>query len=263
MILEEIFVFCKQDLAQKKEQISYKNLEKICEQMAKTRRFKDVLGALKKNPAKFNIIAEVKKASPSKGVIRADFEPLKIAQNYDKNGAAAISVLSEARYFQGNLEFIEQIAPKVEACVLRKDFIFDEYQILQTLASGADFLLLIARALEKGELARLAEFAHSLKLAVLCEVHNENDLEKALFANAQIIGINHRNLSDFSMNMNLCEALVPRIASDKIIVAESGLNSKETLAKLDEIGVDAFLIGEYFMRQNDEGKALKALAQRI
>lgn len=292
MILDEIFARCKADLAQIKQQIPLAMIEQQAEQNAefKPRNPQAVQNALRKNAQKLNIIAEVKKASPSKGVIRADFAPLIIATNYAQNGAAAISVLTEKHYFQGDLAYLSKISEKLSENsqaatsspnlqnansqsalnvsqgatipLLRKDFIFDEYQILQSLANGADFILLIAKMLEKKELLRLSEFAKSLKLEVLCEIHSEEELEKAVFAGAQIIGINHRNLNDFSMDLRLCQRLLPLMPKDSITVAESGLEDKKTMLDLDALGVDAFLVGEHLMRQSDEGRALRNLTER-
>lgn len=265
MILDEIFARSKEELGIQKQRISQSTLEKRAEQILASKNSpqpEKVLQALRKNAEKFNIIAEIKKASPSKGIIRDEFFPTRIAQNYELSGAAAISVLSEPYYFLGDLTYLEEVAQSVKVPLLRKDFIFDEYQILQSLTSRADFILLIARALSKDELKNLAHFARSLRLEVLFEIHNEADLDKALFAEASIIGVNHRNLENFTLDMALCEKLLPKIPQDKIIVAESGLDKKDILLNLDALGVDAFLIGEYFMRQIDEGKALKDFVER-
>ena len=262
MILDEIFARSKEELGIKKKRVSQNALEKKAERILASKnppQPEKVLQALRKNADKFNIIAEVKKASPSKGIIRSKFFPTRIAQNYELGGAAAISVLTELHYF---LIYLEEIAQNAKVPLLRKDFIFDKYQILQSLTSKADFILLIARALSKDELKDLAQFARSLKLEVLFEIHNEADLDKALFAGASIIGINHRNLENFTLDMALCEKLMSKIPQDKIIVAESGLDKKDILRNLDALGVDAFLIGEYFMRQSNEGKALKDFVKR-
>lgn len=258
MILEDIFKKTKQDLELRKKSVSLVELE----ERAFARNVKDFFAFFSKDTKKIQIIAEVKKASPSKGVIRADFKPLQIALNYEAAGACGISVLTEPHYFQGSLEYLEQIAQKVSLPLLRKDFIFDEYQILEARAFGADFILLIAKMLDKNELKSLYEFAKSLNLEVLFEVHNKEDLDKALFVDANIIGINHRNLNDFTMNMRLCEELIAFMPRDKFIVAESGLDSKKVLLELQEIGVNAFLMGEYFMRQTDEKLALKSLIEQ-
>jgi indole-3-glycerol phosphate synthase len=208
---------------------------------------------------KIRIIAEVKKASPSKGVIREDFDPLVIAQEYSKNGANAISVLTEPHYFQGDLEYLTGIRRYVNTPLLRKDFIIDKYQIIEALVYGADFILLIAKALSKKELKELYEYAIHVGLEVLVEIHDKEDLTKAIWSGATIIGINHRNLETFKMDMNLCDKLIPMIPNGKIIVAESGVSDTQTIKRLSNIGADAFLIGEHFMRQDDIGAELKKL----
>jgi len=204
----------------------------------------------------YRIIAEVKKASPSKGVIREDFDPVVIAQSYSKNGASALSVLTEPHFFQGDIEYLAQIRRYSAVPLLRKDFIVTKYQVLEALVYGADFILLIAAALSRKELKELLEYALHLGLEVLVEIHDKSDLIKASFAGATIIGINHRNLKTFEMDMDLSARLIPLIPNGKIIVAESGLHNHEQLVELNKIGVDAFLIGEFFMRQEDPGKAL-------
>ena len=245
MILDKIFEKTKEDLKERKLKLPYDMLGRS---LASNPFFpKDVIKALKRVEKEVKIIAEVKKASPSKGVIREDFDPLSIALNYEKNKAAAISVLTEPHFFKGSLEYLSLIRRYTQIPLLRKDFIFDEYQILEALVYGADFVL------------KLLEFARHLGLEALVEIHDKEDLSKAIFAGADIIGINHRNLEDFTMDMSLCEKLIPQIPNSKIIIAESGLENKEFLEHLQNLGVDAFLIGEYFMREKDEGKALKAL----
>ena len=221
---------------------------------------KDVKSALRsteENP--YRIIAEIKKASPSKGVIREDFDPIVIAQQYEKGGADSLSVLTEPHYFQGDKEYLGMVRRYVNLPLLRKDFIVDKYQILEALVFGADYILLIAAALSRKELKELYEYALHLGLDVLVEIHNKSDLIKATFAGAQIIGINHRNLETFEMDMSLSEKLIPLIPKGKIIVAESGIHDHETVVELSKIGADAFLVGEHFMRQDDITAALRAL----
>ncbi|WP_276881955.1 indole-3-glycerol phosphate synthase TrpC [Campylobacter cuniculorum] len=255
MILDEILKKTKTALEKRKKDLPYDMLGRS---LAASPFFpKNIHKALKKEDDEIKIIAEVKKASPSKGVIRTEFDPLSIALNYEKNGAAAISVLTEPLFFQGSLENLSMIRRYTQIPLLRKDFIFDEYQILEALIYGADFILLIAKILSMKELKNLLEFARHLGLEALIEIHDREDLSKAIFAGADIIGINHRDLNDFSMHMDLCEKLIPQIPNSKIIVAESGLNDKAFIKHLQNLGVDAFLIGEYFMRQDDEGEALK------
>ena len=222
---------------------------------------RDVLGALRSSKDEpIKIIAEIKKASPSKGVIREDFEPIKIAQEYEQY-ANAFSILTESHWFKGDIEYITQVRRYASRPILRKDFIVDKYQILEALVYGADFILLIAKALTQAELKELLEYAHHLGLEVLVETHDASDVKKAVFAGANIIGINHRNLDDFTMDMSLCEKLVPLLPNGKIIVAESGLYEHEQLCELSKIGVDAFLIGEHFMRQDDIKNAVKKIKE--
>jgi indole-3-glycerol phosphate synthase len=221
---------------------------------------KDIYGALKATDEDpYRIIAEVKKASPSKGIIREDFDPIIIATEYEKGGASALSVLTEPHYFQGDKEYLGMIRRYVSLPLLRKDFIIDKYQILEALAFGADFILLIAKALDRKELKVLVEYAFHLGLEVLVEVHDKIDLTKAIFAGANIIGINHRNLETFEMDMELSRKLIPLIPNSKIIIAESGIHDHETVVELSKVGSDAFLVGEHFMRQDDIAKAVQKL----
>ncbi len=219
---------------------------------------KDVKAALRSTPDNpYRIIAEVKKASPSKGVIREDFDPVVLAQAYAKGGADALSILTEPHYFQGDKEYLGMVRRYVGIPLLRKDFIIDKYQLVEALVYGADFVLLIAKALSRKELKELYEYARHLGLDVLVEVHDKADLIKTIFAGAEIIGINHRNLETFEMDMKLSEKLIPLIPNGKIIVAESGIHDHETVVELSKIGADAFLIGEHFMRQPDVTEALR------
>lgn len=258
MILDEIIEKTKEDLIRKKEKVPFDILSRAT--FHNPFAPKDVILALKSTPQNpLRIIAEVKQASPSKGVIRENFDPIKIAINYENNGASAFSVLTEPHFFKGDLEYIPQIRRYTNTPILRKDFIIDEYQILEASVYGADFILLIAKALSKKELKKLLEFARNLGLMALVEIHDKDDLISAIFAGADIIGINHRNLQTFEMDMELSKKLIPMIPNGKIIVAESGLNSHEQLVELNKIGVDSFLIGEYFIRQDDEGKALREI----
>ncbi len=221
---------------------------------------KDVKVALRSTPENpYRIIAEVKKASPSKGVIREDFDPVLIAQAYERGGADALSILTEPHYFQGDKEYLGMIRRYVNVPLLRKDFIVDKYQLVEALVYGADFVLLIAAALSRKELKELYDYALHLGLDVLVEVHDKSDLIKAMFAGADIIGINHRNLETFEMDMSLSEKLIPLIPNNKIIVAESGIDSHETVVELSKIGADAFLVGEHFMRQDDITQAIRNL----
>ena len=252
MILDDIIKRTKEDLERRKKEYDLDWLGRsLAYNPYPPRDVKPCLRATEDE--KVRIIAEVKKASPSKGVIREDFDPLFIAQQYDQNGANAISVLTEPHFFQGDLEYLTGIRRYVSTPLLRKDFIVDKYQIVEALVYGADFILLIAKALSKQELKELYEYAIHLGLEVLVEIHDKEDLRKAVSCGATIIGINHRNLETFEMDMKLCHQLIPMIPNGKIIVAESGVSNTEVIKELSSIGADAFLIGEHFMRQDNIG----------
>jgi len=258
VILDEIIKKTKEDL--KKQKIEYP-----LEWLGRSLSFnpfmpKDVKSALVSTPQNpYRIIAEVKKASPSKGVIREDFDPLTIAKAYELGGADALSILTEPHFFQGNKEYLGMIRRYVPMPLLRKDFIVDKYQLVEALAFGADFVLLIAMALSRKELKELLDYTRHLGMEALVEIHDKSDLTKAIFAGADIIGINHRNLETFEMDMSLSQKLIPLIPNGKIIVAESGINDHETVVELSRVGADAFLVGEHFMRQEDISAALKKL----
>jgi indole-3-glycerol phosphate synthase len=258
MILDEIIRKTKDDLKKRKKLFDLNWLGKsLAHNPYPPRDVKPFLTSTSNE--KVRIIAEIKKASPSKGVIRENFDPLLIAQEYSKNGANAISVLTEPYWFKGDLEYLTGIRRYVSTPLLRKDFIIDKYQIIEALVYGADFILLIAAVLSRKELKELYEYALYLGLEVLVEIHDKNDLTKAMWCGAIIIGINHRDLSTFELDMNLCDKLIPMIPNGKIIVAESGICDRETIRRLNNIGADAFLIGEHFMRQEIIGKEVKRL----
>lgn len=258
MILDEIIKKTREDVKQREKEFSLDWLGRSLAFNARAPR--DVfpyLRATEENP--YRIIAEVKKASPSKGVIREDFDPVAIAQSYERGGASAISILTEPHFFQGNLDYLGWIRRYVSIPLLRKDFIVTKYQIVEAMVHGADFILLIAAALSKGELKDLLAYTRHLGMEALVEVHDKSDLIKAIYAGSDIIGINHRNLQTFKMDMNLCYELVPMIPNGKVIVAESGIYEHSQLEDLSKLGVDAFLVGESLMRQADEEAALRKL----
>lgn len=258
MILDDILKKTKEELEKKKKEFPLDWLGRsLAYNPYVPRDIKPHLTSTKDDPCR--VIAEVKKASPSKGVIREDFDPLFIAQEYEKAGANAISVLTEPFFFQGDLEYLTGIRRYVATPLLRKDFIIDKYQLVEALVYGADFVLLIAKALSKKELKELLEYTRHLGMEALVEIHDKEDLKKAIHAGADIIGINHRNLETFDMDMQLCDKLIPLMPNGKIIVAESGINEKETIKRLNSIGVDAFLIGEHFMRQENISKSLQEI----
>ena len=205
------------------------------------------------------IIAEVKKASPSKGVIRVQFDPVAIARDYEEHGAAAISVLTESRFFQGSPEYLSAIKKHVAIPVLRKDFLFDVYQIYEARALGADALLLIAAILEKNKLRELLNLTRELGMDALVEVHSREELDMVLKTGARIIGINNRNLSTFHTDIATTVELIQEIPDDRIVVSESGIATREDIRMLISAGVDAFLIGESLMRQESPGAKLADL----
>ncbi|CAA6813726.1 MAG: Indole-3-glycerol phosphate synthase (EC [uncultured Campylobacterales bacterium] len=258
MILDKIIKKTKEDLIEQKKILPYELLGRSLSHNPYPPR--DIKSALRSTPEnKYRIIAEVKKASPSKGIIKEDFDPLETAMNYEAGLADAISVLTEPHFFQGNLDYLSMIRRHVKTPLLRKDFIVDKYQVMQALVYGADFILLIACVLSKRELKELLEFTRHLGMEALVEVHDKEDLKKAIFAGADIIGINHRNLKTFDMDMKLCFELIPLIPNNKIIIAESGITDKKIITELSKAGADAFLIGEHFMREDDPVESLKEL----
>jgi indole-3-glycerol phosphate synthase len=213
------------------------------------RKRRDFAGAVRGKG--LNLIAEVKKASPSRGLLCPDFSPVELAQTYERNGAAAISVLTESKYFQGSLEHLAAIREKVNIPLLRKDFIFDEYQIYESAAYGADAILLITALLEKETLKVFLKLGESLNLDCLVEVHNEDELTKALLAGAKIIGINNRNLETFKVDTDTTRRLRMLIPEDTLVVSESGINTREDINKMKECKVDAVLVGEALVTARD------------
>ncbi len=204
------------------------------------------------------VIAEVKKASPSKGLIRADFNPVAIAQAYERAGAACLSVLTDEQYFQGSPEYLKQAKAAVNLPVLRKDFIIDDYQVYQARAWGADAVLLIAAALEAHELEQFEHTAHNLGMAVLLELHDPAELEKCRNLTTPLWGVNNRNLRTFDVSLQQTLDLLPALAG-KTVVTESGIRNKEDVTFMQNHGVHTFLIGETFMRADDIEAAVKTL----
>ena len=206
---------------------------------------------------KLNLIAEIKKASPSKGLIRKEFDCLKIAKAYQENGASAISVLTENKYFLGNMRYLEDVSNNTNVPVLQKDFFVDEGQIYEARVNGASAILLIVAALDDDTLQNFLEIATSLDIDCLVEVHNEDELARALFADAEIIGINNRDLKTFEVDLGISERLISKIPDGKIIVVESGIKTHEDINRFYELGANAVLIGETFMREQDIGKKIQ------
>ena len=205
------------------------------------------------------VIAEIKKASPSKGIFREDFDPAKIAVSYEKNGAACLSVLTDKDYFQGSAQYLRQARHACKIPVLRKDFLVDPYQVYEARAMGADAILLIAAALDDAQMKDFESIAHELKMDVLVEVHDAKELERALILNTPLLGINNRNLRTFEVSLETTLALLKDIPSNKRVVTESGILNQDDVKKMRDANVHAFLVGEAFMRQDDPGASLKEL----
>ena len=202
------------------------------------------------------VIAEIKKASPSKGVIRADFRPAEIAASYEQGGAACLSVLTDAQYFQGDPQYLQQARAACRLPVLRKDFMIDPYQVYEARAMGADCILLIVAALDLPRMRELERIAHDLGMAVLVEVHDGDELELALQLDTPLLGINNRNLRTFDVTLDTTLGLLSRIPSQRIVVTESGIFTPQDVARMRDNGVHAFLVGEAFMRAPEPGLEL-------
>lgn len=222
---------------------------------------RDFVGALraKRATGKPAVIAEIKKASPSKGVIRADFRPAEIAASYEAGGAACLSVLTDVEYFQGSPGYLMQARAACALPVLRKDFIIDPYQVYEARAMGADCILLIVAALERTQMQDLEALAMELGMAVLVESHDASELDAALTLKTPLMGINNRNLRSFEVSLDTTLGLLPKIDPERIVVTESGIAAPADVARMRSQGVHTFLVGEAFMRADDPGAALAAL----
>jgi indole-3-glycerol phosphate synthase len=210
--------------------------------------FRSLHGALDRGPEKLALIAEVKKASPSAGVIAESFDPVEIARNYARAGCEAISVLTDEQFFQGKLEYLAQIRSAVDMPLLRKDFILEEVQIAESAAAGADAILLIVAALEQEQLIALLEAAALYQLDALVEVHSYEELDRALETEARIIGMNNRNLATFEVDLGVTERLSEQVPNDVLLISESGIRTADDVARVRACGINAVLIGEALMR---------------
>jgi indole-3-glycerol phosphate synthase len=257
MILQKIIENKKEEIERQKKILPLGELRQMLVDRPPTRDFD---GAIRNRDCA--VIAEVKRSSPSKGRIREDFDPVGIAGIYEDNGASAISILTERKFFEGRAAYIPQIGRSVKLPLLRKDFIIDPYQINEARVLGADALLLIARILEAGEMRDFLGIASELGLAALVEVHNEADVEKAISSGARIVGINNRDLATFRTDLDVSIRLARRIPKAITVVSESGIDSRGEIEKLMEAGIHAFLVGESLMRAKDMGKKLRELLGR-
>lgn len=222
---------------------------------------RDFVGAMRAKIASGHaaVIAEIKKASPSKGVLRADFIPADIAQSYAEYGAACLSVLTDVQFFQGCVDYLKQARASCQLPVLRKDFMVDAYQIYESRSMGADAVLLIAACLDDAQMKDFEAIARSLDMAVLVEVHDAAELERALKLKTPLIGVNNRNLKTFEVSLDTTLSLMRDIPADRLLVCESGIHSRDDVLRMGAAGVNAFLVGEAFMRAPEPGEALAAL----
>jgi len=257
MILEKIVEAKKGEVAQLKETRSLAELKKALRNTPSPRNFREAISS-----ADCSIIAEVKKRSSSRGVLRKDFDHIKIATLYEKNGAAAVSVLTEKKFFGGDDSYLLDIKRIVNLPLLRKDFIIDPYQIYETRTIGGDALLLIASLLKEEQLKDFIHLTESLGISPLVEVHTREELDKAISAGADIIGINNRDLKNFSTDLRTSLDLVPSIPKDKIVISESGIHTRGDIEILMKAGIHSFLIGEALMRAPDMGAKLREFLDR-
>jgi indole-3-glycerol phosphate synthase len=259
LFLEEIIQYKKSEIKDRKKSKTLEELISFNDQRSdkKSIRFRDAISRPKNENLK--LIAEIKKASPSRGVLRKDFYPDQIAKIYETYGASAISVLTDGKFFQGSLENLETVSETVSLPVLRKDFILDEYQVYEAKAHGAKAALLIVSILKKSELIFLLDCIEKLNLCSLVEVHDEKELEIALECGVKIIGINNRDLKTFQVDLTTCEKLVQKIPAGHTVVVESGILTRDDVLRVSRLPVDAILVGEAFMTANDIAYKMKEL----
>lgn len=261
-ILEKIVAVKREEVAAAQKKMPLTAMRADAESRVLTR---DFAGALRAKMAQGQaaVIAEIKKASPSKGVIRADFVPADIAQSYaqgnGKVSAACLSVLTDRQFFQGSVDYLKQARASCDLPVLRKDFVIDAYQVYEARAIGADAVLLIVASLDDAQLADFEAIARGLDMAVLVEVHDHAELERALRLKSPLLGINNRNLRSFEVSLDTTLGMLKEVPSDKLLVTESGIHTRDDVRVMREAGVHAFLVGEAFMRQPEPGEALATL----
>lgn len=257
-ILRKILARKAEEVAARRTKVSFGSLESRIAEQSPTRGFAAAMAAqvARLEPA---VIAEVKKASPSKGVIREDFQPDAIAASYQAGGATCLSVLTDIDFFQGSDEYLQQARAACELPVIRKDFTVDPYQVVEARAIGADAILLIVAALADDQMRELAATAAEFGLDVLVEVHDRAELDRALELETQLVGINNRDLHTFDMHLETTFGLLPHIPDDRVVVTESGIHTPADVALMRERDVHAFLVGEAFMRADEPGEKLKEL----
>ena len=258
-ILEKIVATKRLEIEQAKQERPESLLRKQLEQAPTPRDFFQALAA----PGPIRLIAEVKKASPSAGLIRADFDPIEIARTYASSGASCISVLTDEPYFQGSLDYLRAVRAAVEIPVLRKDFIIDSYQLLEARAAGADAVLLIAECLDDCSLRKLHNETVELGMAPLVELYDPANLPRVLEAGATLIGVNNRNLHTFEVDLQHTLRLRREIPAECVLVGESGIKTRADVELLEQAGVDAILVGESLMRQSDIGAAVQQLLEPV
>ena len=257
-ILNQIVAVKREEIAAAMKKLPLEAVRADAESRVLTRDFE---GALRRKIAagEAAVIAEIKKASPSKGVLRADFVPADIAQSYAEHGAACLSVLTDRQFFQGSVDYLKQARASCDLPVLRKDFMVDAYQVYESRAMGADCILLIAACLDDAQMADLEAVARGLDMAVLVEVHDGAELQRALKLKTPLVGINNRNLRSFEVSLDTTLGLLPEVPADRLLVTESGILAPDDVKRMREAGVHAFLVGEAFMRAEDPGTALSKL----
>ena len=254
-ILDEIVAWKRQEIEAARRRMPLDELEA---QAAEAPPVRDFLAALA-GPGPIRLIAEVKKASPSAGVLREDFDPITIARTYQDHGAACLSVLTDSRFFQGHLTYLARIRAAVALPLLRKDFTIDEYQVVEARMAGADAVLLIAEILDDDQLRTLQDCARRLEMAALVEFHDQANLPRVLASGADLIGVNNRDLTRFVTDLGLTLRLRDQIPPDVLLVSESGIRSREDVERLEAAGVHAILVGESLMKAPDLGRAVEAL----
>ena len=257
-VLQRILARKQEEVSARREQVSLFELKTRSASMPPPRGFADAIEA-KVAMGRPAVIAEIKKASPSKGVIRADFDPVAIARSYEAGGAACLSVLTDIDFFQGSDDDLRQARAACALPVLRKDFIVDAYQLYEARVMGADCVLLIAAALDDARLSEFAFIAGELGMDVLVEIHDLDELERALPVPARLLGVNNRDLRSFDVRLQATLDLQPMVPADRVLVTESGIRTPADVALMRDAGVHAFLVGEAFMREPDPGAALRGL----